>query len=88
MNKLKLNLKDVEEILTREQLKQVVGGNGSDTSCECRLTASDGNDYPIELNPEPTTESDCSTRCESAYDDINSSGGTATDWTATWGSGS
>lgn len=28
MKKLKLNLKDVGEILTREQLKQVFGGSG------------------------------------------------------------
>jgi|GEM_PF-6464397 len=28
MKKLKLNLKDVGEILTREQLKQVSGGSG------------------------------------------------------------
>ncbi len=29
MKKLKLNLRYVEEVLTREQLKHIVGGNGS-----------------------------------------------------------
>ena len=38
MKKLKLNLKDVGEILTREQLKQVFGGSGEGCnyySCHC-----------------------------------------------------
>lgn len=29
MKKLKLNLRNVGEVLTREQLKQIVGGSGS-----------------------------------------------------------
>lgn len=38
MKKLKLNLKDGGEILTREQLKQVFGGSGdgcASYSCHC-----------------------------------------------------
>ena len=42
MEKIKLNLTNVKEVLSREQLRQVVGGTGSipdtGTGCKCSCT--------------------------------------------------
>lgn len=42
MKKLKLSLKDVGEILTREQLKQVFGGSGGWGTCGWSGTGTSG----------------------------------------------
>ena len=54
MKKLKLDLKDVGEILTREQLKQVVGG-GSGERCFINCKKDDGENVGhIEVESCPT----------------------------------
>ena len=69
MKKLKLDLKDVGEILTREQLKQVVGGSG-ERYCHytCVVEFNNGTMTYSETDKDQlcTTESDCSAKsCES-----------------------
>lgn len=51
MKKLKLNLENVAEILTREQLKQVMGGEGSARVCYCG-GGTDPWSCPVIVNPE------------------------------------
>src|SRR5690606_28702886 len=54
MKKLKLNLKNIGEILTREQLKQVVGGSGSGGGSGAYGTPGGDNGNPCPQYCEPT----------------------------------
>lgn len=61
--KIKLNLKNFNEFLSRDQLKQITGGDGSDRWCQCG-----SDEESCVIVPFPDNHKSCAQLCDELGD--------------------